>query len=517
MSASPSGFVNAGSQPEPRSDGRDLPLRPSTLMDITGRREALWVALAAAEVCWVAPIFLALIRATNPHPALYLWLGMLVLILGYFYVYRALVAAHLSLRLQQGLLVATILLSIALVLRFHVYAGAGLQGSDWFLLPLRQLAQGEAVMPGGLVTTIGLVYLWARAIHLANRSLSADSIGFSFRSGVVILVASAFFIRVFVRLDVSAFVVAYFFFALVAVALARIEEVSLQPNSSPVPFSGFWIGTTVLAVVILALFGLVAVAFLYGGGLRLTLTLLSPILFVFQILIAGLGALLMMLLDWILSQFSVDLMDFGQLVRELLDRLTQLVAWPPPSSEPAETGNQRLILGILQVVISVAIPAVMIALVVLLTWRRLRKGRSEQQGEEARESLLSARAVALNLQAMLQSGLDRLGELAGLVSRFGAGSRFLAAVSIRRIYANLVRLATEAGYPRTQAETPYEYLPTVCRALPGSEEDVLVITEAYVNARYGLVPDTTEELQRIWDCWERVREREARNRGRRPE
>ncbi len=56
-------------------------------------------------------------------------------------------------------------------------------------------------------------------------------------------------------------------------------------------------------------------------------------------------------------------------------------------------------------------------------------------------------------------------------------------------------------------ETPYEYLPVLNRALPGSGEDLLVITEAYVKARYGLVPDTPEELRRIRDCWERERER----------
>jgi hypothetical protein len=110
---------------------------------------------------------------------------------------------------------------------------------------------------------------------------------------------------------------------------------------------------------------------------------------------------------------------------------------------------------------------------------------------------------------MLRDGLDRLGELAGLVNRFGLGARFLAAVSIRRIYANVVRLASDAGYPRARSQTPYEYLPTLYRALPGSEADVQLITEAYVQAHYGQVPDSREELQRIRACWEQVRARGA--------
>jgi hypothetical protein len=113
--------------------------------------------------------------------------------------------------------------------------------------------------------------------------------------------------------------------------------------------------------------------------------------------------------------------------------------------------------------------------------------------------------VARNLQAMLQAGRDRLGELVGMVGRFGLGSRFLSAISIRRIYANLVRLATDAGYPRLQSQTPNEYLETLYEALPGSEVDLTMITGAYVQAHYGQVPDSHEELQRIRDAWERVR------------
>ena len=107
-----------------------------------------------------------------------------------------------------------------------------------------------------------------------------------------------------------------------------------------------------------------------------------------------------------------------------------------------------------------------------------------------------------------RGALDRLGELADLMGRFGPSSRFLAAVSIRRIYTNLVRLATEGGYPRAEAQTPYEYLQTLYRAMPDSKEDLDLITDAYVNAHYGKVPDTREELQRIRDCWDRVRSKE---------
>jgi hypothetical protein len=487
--------------------------RLGALDHLQGRREVLCIVMAAAEVCWVTPVFLALIWARTPHSPVLLWLGLLILMVGYFYFYRALAAGGLSLRLQQGLLVLGLLLSIVLVLRFHVYAGLGLQGSEYLLMPFRHLTEVTVVMPSSWFTVMVLVYLWARAVHLANRSLSSESVGFSFRSGVVILIASALLIRIFTKLDVSGFVIPYFFLALLAVALSRIDEVRLLPNSSKAPFTGFWVGSTVAAVAILTFLGLLVAAFFAGGGLSAVLRWLSPVFLVLQIVIAGIGAFFLLVLDWIMAQMSVDLSALGDGLREVFARLGQLFVFAPPAP-PADSGSQTrpLILGILQAVITLIIPVSIIALVLLFTWRRLQRGRHGKGLEEARESLFTVGAVAHNLRAMLQEGMGRLAELIGLVGRFGPSSRFLAAVSIRRIYANLVRLATELGYPRSEAQTPYEYLVVLSEALPEFGAEVELITEAYVNAHYGQVPDTREELRRIQDSWERVKAGSTRKR-----
>lgn len=511
------------SQAEPQAEGQledvagpAVPVRLGGLANVHARREVICLALAAAETCWVAPAVMALIWVKASHPPFLFWLGILILMLGYFYFYRALIAANLPLPLQQGLLVMGLLFSAGLILRFHVYAGGGAQGTDSVLWPFRQLTDVAAVMPITWVTVMILIFLWARAIHLANRSLYAGSIGFSFRSGVLILIALAFFVKVLTNLDATGFVIPYFFFALVAVALARIEEVSHLPNSSRVSFSGYWIGSTIVAVAVLVVLGMGVAFFFYGGGLRRVLEWLYPLWFVLQIIVVGLGILLLLLLDWIFTLFSLDLSALGEGLREAFDRLRQLLVSPPPLPPGAEEQAEPLVFSILKVVITIGIPLAIISLVLLFAWRRLRHPGREDEGKDDRESLLSANAVARNLRAMVQDGLDRLGELAGLMSRLGPGSRFLATVSIRRIYVNLVRLATEAGYPRAKAQTPYDYLPVLHKALPSSKEEVVVITEAYVNSHYGQVPDTREELQRIRDCWDRVRTRDAKRPKQKP-
>ena len=349
------------------------------------RREVICIALAAAEVCWLAPVFLALGRVTQPHPAMLLWLGLLVHMLGFFYLYRALQETKLSPRWRQTLLVAALLLSIVLVLRYHVYAGDGLCGAEWFLQMIRLLAEETAVMPAGLVAIFFIVYLWARGVHLANRSLYADSVGFSFRAGLVALILIAFLVSVMADVDASGFGVLYFFFALVAVALARIEEVSNLPNSSRVPFSGFWIGSTVAAVMLLVFVGTVVAFFFYGGGLQRILDWLSPVFFVIRLLLVLAGVLLLALLEALLSFFSFDISVLGQAFREILRNLGELLV-PPPASPTPDSGAQSrpAILGVLQVVLTIAIPAAIVILVVLITWYRARRAQREEEDEAGR-------------------------------------------------------------------------------------------------------------------------------------
>jgi hypothetical protein len=483
------------------------------LGEMNARREVLWLSLATAELCWAVPAFWALTWNIVPHPPLLLWLGMLALMLGLFFFYRALVSANLVLRLQQGLLVTGLVLCIGLVLRFHVLAGSGLGAADWLLMPFRNVGVAPSKVPLSWVTIMVLIYLWVRAIHLANRSLSAEQVGFSFRSGVVILVVVALLVQVFTALDASGFVIAYFFFALVAVALARVEEVSRLPNSTRVPFSSFWIGSTVGAVAVLVVLGMAVALFLTGGGLERLLRLLAPLLHLVQIVVAGVGMLLVMFIEWLLGLFSLDLGELGAQLREALSQLELME--PPPPMPPPESGDQAwlIISRVLQVLVTVVLPVIIVSSILVFTWRRMRQRSREEGGEESRESLLSAGVVANSLQSFLQDGLQRLGELAGLVRRFGPGARFLAAVSIRRIYSNMVQMATDAGYPRDKTQTPYEYLAALREAFPASETEFTTITEAYVNAHYGQVPDSYEELQRIRDCWERARSRESSKRS----
>jgi len=465
----------------------------------SGRRELIYVALAAAEMCWVTPIFAALSQETLSHRPLLLWLGMLILLLGFFYLYRALVQANLPLAAQQGLLLSALLLSIVLLVRYHVYADLSLHGTEWIDYLLWRLSSVTVFLPE-MLAVLALIYLWARGIHLARRSVSVDSVGFSFRAGIVILIWFGIGITFLTRREVTPFVIPYFFFALTAVALARIEETSQLPGGSRVHFSGYWVGSSVVAVVLLMAVGMAVVFFFYGGSLEQIFSWLSPVFNLLLILLYNVMLWLLGAISWLMSLIPID---WGAL-KGMLEGLSQqlqaaLKGLNLPSAEPSPAAERAFHLSA-----NVVLIIILIALVLLFTWYRWRRARA-RGADETHESLLSAGALGRSLADLLQAGRQRLGDLAGRV----LGIQFLSAISIRRIYANLVRLATEQGYPRASAQTPYEYLVTLLQALPGSEADTTLITNAYVNAHYGKLPDTMEELRQIRDAWYRVRAQPA--------
>jgi hypothetical protein len=132
---------------------------------------------------------------------------------------------------------------------------------------------------------------------------------------------------------------------------------------------------------------------------------------------------------------------------------------------------------------------------VTMAVRRLSQQRKEGSRDE-RESLWSSQDFAADLKNALQRGLDRLRSLGQ-----GGERKRRSAETVRRLYASMVDLAAEAGYPRDLSETPYEHRPILYQAYPGGEAAVDAVTEAYVRVHYGEVPDTQEEMDRLRRYW----------------
>jgi hypothetical protein len=81
--------------------------------------------------------------------------------------------------------------------------------------------------------------------------------------------------------------------------------------------------------------------------------------------------------------------------------------------------------------------------------------------------------------------------------------------SIKRIYANLVRLAARRGFPRREAETPYEFMGELRETLPSATAEERAITDAYVRVHYGEQSPAAEEVAQVKEAWKKIRAEDA--------
>jgi hypothetical protein len=91
------------------------------------------------------------------------------------------------------------------------------------------------------------------------------------------------------------------------------------------------------------------------------------------------------------------------------------------------------------------------------------------------------------------------------------GFRFfrLGALSFRErvlyYYLSILKRAGQLGYPRHRTQTPYEYDAVLEPHLPQAQEEMALLTEAFVEARYSRHPVDGEYVRRVQADWEQVK------------
>jgi hypothetical protein len=72
-------------------------------------------------------------------------------------------------------------------------------------------------------------------------------------------------------------------------------------------------------------------------------------------------------------------------------------------------------------------------------------------------------------------------------------------------YLSILKRAGQQGYPRYHAQTPREYDAALEPHLPQAQEEMALLTEAFLEARYSQHPIDHEYARRVQDDWERVK------------
>ncbi len=343
----------------------------------------------------------------------------------------------------------------------------------------QQLAPFEVAV---LVELAGVLLVWWRGASLGASDLQPDAARLRLQIGLLMFVIFGTATMLDRSSDLFAYIVPFLIGALFALPLSHLERIEHNKLGKRIRMDRtWWLGILVGVLPTLAV-SLIATALFTGDMLARGFQLLIAILLAPLLLI---GILLGVLISELFSRLfraNAETPNFnflGDLLKQLNEQQTQA---PNPVNLYIPEGV-RIIL----VVVGVGL---FIAFISYFTERQRRGGMLDQADTETLPGALPENPVPDAVKRIVNA-LDL--------------RRWLAALTVRRIYARMSHEAEKRGHPRLPAQTPYDYVPSLQQAYPGSDAEVDLITRAYVDAHYGELPETAEELNLIKAAWERAR------------
>ena len=451
-------------------------------------RELRLALLAAMETCWVFVViaFLA-VQVDKPRaltPLAFFFAYWIALFLG-----RALPQSRKQWIVLQVLALCIVALTVLAVIRVELFPAF-----DWYDLAWLPRALAAVLsITRGIVTehlvTAGVLYVFIRGLGFAQRPLTLWFVGFQFRLGIVvffILFVIAGLARPFMQdmtFDPTVWIYVYFFVSLLAIALARIEEMGGEIRYGP-----RW-ALTILGGIALVLFiGLGILQFFNPDTARWLLLPLLPMWLLLVTVIVLLAIPVGYIVGWLVDRLRPLFEGIDQVMRNLANLM------PREVEETLRRAPESSVwIDIEHIVKMLAVPIALMIVAYFLAralHRRLKQIEDETYIRETISAEDDAERARRGASKRTRKPRSRV--------------QHIAAESIRRIYAALVAGAADAGLPRRIAETPYEFLPRLIATFPEQAVDMDVITEAYVAVHYGEEDAAPAVVAQVRAAWARV-------------
>lgn len=365
------------------------------------------------------------------------------------------------------------------------------------LLPIGTIIAGAWVDAVTVTITLAfLTVLWWRGGALAHDDVTLDTIRSSFQWGMVVVVIGVL-IDAFTPRDITSgvFILSFFGVGLAGLSLARFSWESVDSQ----PMSRDWlipIGVTVGGVLLL---GLIISGLGLGGMDVLVRSLLRMIgtagLWVLKPVLLGLGliaAALVALGNWLSAFFGggdLEGLELAQAqIRQFHESLEDTGGGGPPA----------LLVALLKGLAFFFVAGVGSWLLFrLFRYRRL--WRQATAVEETRESLFTWEKASKDLGAMLNDLWS--GMMPGAKDRKGP---LPEPTDPREAYHSFLVLATQAGHPRQEWQSPKEHQNSLGWALPA--EPVGRIVDRFQLTHYGRTEVAPQEMQRLLGDWYAIRQ-----------
>jgi hypothetical protein len=461
------------------------------------RRTAFYLALAGMELSlW--GLFIQLLGAhSGPAPVSLIWMSSFLLLAIVVNAYlptgdldEGSVARWSS---GFGLLCA---LGFAWL---NAYGPGKLPGSIWLTVRDILAAGFGEFRPALGLFMLGLV-LWWRGSALVRMPRTFQDVAFHFRLGVIVLL-----VLLMLRVTVPtphprASLVLYFAASLLALGLIRAEEMLRVPGGTPLTLGPKWSAWLFGATAVTIALGLLAAWAVSFSTLRALLIWMSPVLQPIVLVAYEVFLRFAKLLDPLMQWLTTWLQRYYQRpapTPSLPPSLGEMGAAPPAAQWPA------WVFPLLNAFRWIGIAVVGILILLLLT-QILAQQRQSIAGDTAggqRDALPRSEGES---SPEGQHLADRLAAaIAAAVRRWRQPQT--PAERVRWLYARLLRLGAERNMPRPPYATPYDHENTLRRAFAGHEEEIRVLTQAYVRAHYAESQIDEATLERVEQAWKRIR------------
>jgi hypothetical protein len=488
-------MVNDQAAPE-ETDAHSLSPYPRR---VNWRQEYLHLAVILMTASWMAPWVALILSNFIDFPLIAaLQISVVNLLASMFLVRWLLYRRTSDNRIETVVILLMGIAAAITVLLTPSMAQAYDNGGPLQLADLFHASPKTNVFPAGLLVFFWVLYLWWRGYTLSDGYLTLVRASFGMRLGIVAFLWVLVFADSQLRKDILPLVPIFFFFGLLSSGLARADSLNLDRPGHSTALGRGWMVSLVGIAMIMTLAGFAAALWLTGMDTELAAAVLG---IAARILIT----LLLLLLVPIL--FLIEL-AYNFILTLLPDRVINTAADAGAGGARIDHQNAPAWLVTLAQVFSVLLIAILILVILFgiyaMIWFALATRRQrEMYHDEERESLGTGEVVGGMRQA-LRDSWRRLADTIGILRQFGLGRELFTALTIRRIYARMEKLAGLRGYPRTLSETPYEYQRELYQAFPGQNDDIQTITEAYIAVRYGEVPENPAELETVRAAWQRL-------------
>ncbi len=457
------------------------------------RREVTHLLAALMEAMWLAPWFAIILPGARRLAPTGLLALVAANVLAALLIVRLLDSRGVWLRLRHIAFLAGF--GLAVVAALGVFFVAPPAAPAFEVISDNVSVIERLSIPPFVPTLILISLLWWRGLRLAVISPTAIRVAFGMRLGILFFFATALFPM---GREASLTALApFFFFGLLGISFARALALR-EAGSQSASFGPRWSAFMLAAAGGITLLGLLFAALLGSLDPDLFAAVIQPILtgvvFLVTLLMTPLFLVLGTVVQWIVTQLQMA---------ETLEELGPEIGAEAALGEPNQqvSGLEQLYnqfmdflnqLGGIQMCLTVLVILIVVAMVVLTLRRRQRSA----QGDPEELEDLEGDALA-GLRDLFRRGREAVSGALHSVSRFGIGRDLLAALTIRRAYAQMARLSARKGFPRAASQTPYEYRGTLARAFPEGVSAVDTLTDAYVRVHYGEVPEDAAALQTV--------------------